>query len=76
MGRWLGFLRLAVSSAKNTRLEHAPPSGVLTSGLSSPAGVVCFESQTSWMVYLSVKAAGRLAEVTGAWFFHSRSPRI
>jgi len=27
MGRRLGFLRLAVSSARNTRLEHAPSIG-------------------------------------------------
>jgi hypothetical protein len=40
-------LRLAVSSAGNTRLEHAPPSGVLISGLSSAAGAVSFESVAS-----------------------------
>jgi hypothetical protein len=35
-----------VERKRNTRLEPTPPpSGVLTSGLSSPAGVVSFESQ-------------------------------
>jgi hypothetical protein len=64
-------LRLAVSGARNTRLEHAPPSGVLISGLSSPAGAVSLISASK---FWSITAVVRVMVITVTTFFSATYP--
>jgi hypothetical protein len=61
---------LAVSLESQPEVNHHFDTSMLSGAIDPSVGGL-FDA-----LWLSVQAAGRLAEVTGPWFFHSRSPRI
>jgi hypothetical protein len=61
---------LAVSLESQPEVNHHFDTSMLSGAIHRSVGGL-FDA-----LWLSVKAAGRLAEMTGPWFFHSRSPRI
>jgi hypothetical protein len=61
---------LAVSLESQPEVNHHFYTSMLSGAIHPSVGGL-FDA-----LWRSVQAAGRLAEVTGPWFFHSRSPRI